>query len=154
MKYWLMKTEPETFSIDDLEREGTTQWEGIRNYQARNFLRDEMSVGDAVLIYHSSTTPPGIVGLAMINSEAAPDPFAFKEESKYYDPKSTKEKPIWVVREVKFVKKFKAMLTLESLKSDPILSEMLVIRKGMRLSIQPVTEKEYKHIVNKSVVEY
>ena len=94
-KYWLMKCEPTTYSIDDLEREGTTHWEGVRNYQARNFMRDEMQVGDDVLFYHSNTKPPGIVGLARVCKKAYPDFFALDPKSKYFDPKASKEKPIW-----------------------------------------------------------
>ena len=147
-KYWLMKSEPSTYSIDDLKKDGVTQWEGVRNYQARNFMRDQMKIGDKVLFYHSNATPPGIVGLAEVCRESYPDYFALDASSKYFDPKASEEKPIWMMVDVKFVKKFKTIITLEDIKNRPELAEMLVIKKGMRLSIQPVSQRDYENIEN------
>tara|TARA_A100001015_G_scaffold151515_2_gene167985 strand:- start:301 stop:753 length:453 start_codon:yes stop_codon:yes gene_type:complete len=145
-QYWLMKSEPSAYSIDDLQKDGITQWEGVRNYQARNFMRDQMKIGDKVLFYHSNTNPPGIVGLAEVCKESYPDYFALDATSKYFDPKATEEKPIWMMVDVKFVKKFKKVISLEEIKNRPELANMLVIKKGMRLSIQPVSESDYNII--------
>ena len=147
-QYWLMKSEPSTYSIDDLKKDKVTQWEGVRNYQARNFMRDQMKIGDKVLFYHSNATPPGIAGLAEVCRESYPDYFALDASSKYFDPKSTEEKPIWMMVDVKFIKKFDHLVSLEEIKSRPELANMLVIKKGMRLSIQPVAENDY-HILAK-----
>tara|TARA_A100001015_G_C15040298_1_gene739169 strand:+ start:3218 stop:3676 length:459 start_codon:yes stop_codon:yes gene_type:complete len=141
--YWLMKTEPTTYSIDHLENEQVTQWEGVRNYQARNFMRDTMKIGDKVLFYHSNCKPPGVIGLAEVCKESYPDFFAWDINSKYYDPKSSPDSPIWMMVDVKFVKKFNDIVSLDTIKTTPGLEQMLVIKKGMRLSIQPVTKSEY-----------
>ena len=148
MAYWLMKTEPNVYSIEDLAREGTTHWEGVRNYQARNFMRDKMKIGDDVLFYHSNTTPPGIVGLAKISSGPYPDFTAWDKKSKYYDPKSSEENPRWMMVDVAFSCKFTNSVSLDQLKKDPVLEGILVAKRGMRLSIQPVEEKHYRHILN------
>lgn len=144
---WLMKTEPDVYSIDDLENEGKTHWEGIRNYQARNFMMNDMTVGDEVLIYHSNASPPGIVGLATIASEPYPDHFAWNDESKYFDAKSTPEKPRWFMVDVAFKKKLNQMISLETLKNDTNLIDMMVTKKGSRLSIQPVSDTEFDYII-------
>ena len=144
--FWLMKTEPDVFSIDDLRKNKKSLWEGVRNYQARNFMVKDMQVGDAVLIYHSNADPSGVAGIASISRTAIPDPTQFDKKSEYYDPKATKEKPIWFCVEVKFTTKFNSFLPLESLKQDPLLSDMMVIKKGARLSIQPVSPTEFEHI--------
>lgn len=146
MKYWLMKSEPDVFSIDDLEKNKTTLWEGVRNYQARNFMMKDMQIGDEVLFYHSNAEPPGIVGIATVSKLAVPDPLQFDKKSEYYDPKATKEKPIWYCVEVKFKKKFKNMLSLNEIKSDKNLKNMIVIQKGSRLSINPVDKKDFEYI--------
>lgn len=145
-KYWLMKSEPDVFSIDDLKKDKTTLWEGVRNYQARNFMTKEMSVGDEVLFYHSNAKPPGIAGLAKVSKPAVADPTAFDKKSPYYEPKSTPERPIWECVEVKFVEKFKNFLSLEELKDHKALADMILLKKGTRLSIQPVSKKEFDHI--------
>lgn len=147
MKYWLFKTEPSTYSIDDLEKEKTTEWWGIRNYQVRNMLRDEMGVGDFVLIYHSSSKNIGIAGLAKVTSAAYPDTQQFQKKSKYFDPKSKKENPAWVSRDIAFVKKFKTLLSLSDLKKEKKLSGMRLLQRGNRLSITPVTKDEYEYIL-------
>lgn len=146
MKYWLMKSEPNTYSIDDLLKDKTTQWEGIRNYQARNFMRDQMTIGDKVLFYHSNAKPPGVAGLAAVSRLAYPDHFAWNPESDYFDPKSTPEDPIWMMVDVKFVKKFSNFISLDSIKLDPYLQDMMVIKRGARLSIQPISQENYNYI--------
>ena len=143
MKYWLMKCEPAAYTIDDLERDGRTTWEGVRNYQARNFMRDEMKSGDGVLFYASNADPSGVTGIAEISREAFPDPFARKKGHAYYDEKATEANPIWYSVEIKFVEKFSRIVPLETLKSTPGLEEMVVTQKGSRLSIQPVTKSEF-----------
>lgn len=145
-RHWLFKSEPDVYSIDDLERDGTTYWEGVRNYQARNFMRDDCKVGDLILYYHSNAKPPGIAGIARISGEAYPDPHQFEEDSKYYDPKASEENPRWVVVDVEFVSKFDQIVSLEQLKAEEALDGMLVIRKGQRLSIQPVEPRHFEHV--------
>lgn len=145
-KYWLMKTEPDVFSIDDLKKNKTTLWEGVRNYQARNFMMNDMQLHDEVLFYHSNAEPSGIAGLAIVSQKAIPDPTQFDKKSEYFDVKATKEKPNWFCVEVKYKTTFKKVLSLADLKSTKELTNMLVIKKGQRLSIQPVTEKDFKFI--------
>jgi predicted RNA-binding protein with PUA-like domain len=146
MQYWLMKTEPESFSIDDLKRLKKDAWSGVRNYQARNFMK-EMKVGDAVLFYHSSTTPPGVAGLAKVVALAHPDETQFDKKSPYYDPKATKAKPIWYCVDVGYVQKFQKLIPLEKLRAVKALKNMVLLERGSRLSVQPVTEKEYAAII-------
>jgi predicted RNA-binding protein with PUA-like domain len=147
MNYWLMKVEPAAYTIERLERDGTTSWEGVRNYQARNFMRDQMKAGDGVLFYASNADPSGVTGLARISREAYPDKFALQKGHVYYDPKATPENPIWYMVDIAFVEKFPHIVTLETLKSTPGLEEMIVTKKGSRLSIQPVTKREYDIVV-------
>lgn len=149
MNYWLMKTEPETFGIDDLAAapDGTEHWDGIRNYQARNMMRDEMRVGDRVFIYHSNCKVPGIVGLARVASEAYPDHTAWNPESHYYDPKSDPDKPRWMMVDIRYDRHLARNIALAELKDNPELEEMLILRKGNRLSITPVTEAQWKAIL-------
>ncbi len=144
---WLMKSEPDVYSIDDLARDGTTPWTGVRNYQARNFMRDAMRVGDEVLFYHSNAVPPGVAGIARVCREAYPDPTARDPASEYYDPRASAEKPVWMMVDVAFVEKFPALVSLEALRAEPALSGLLVIKKGMRLSVQPVEPGEFNRIV-------
>ncbi|QQR90584.1 MAG: EVE domain-containing protein [Myxococcales bacterium] len=150
MNYWLMKSEPDVFSIDDLKRDGRCVWEGVRNYQARNYMRDEMKKGDLVLFYHSNAKPPGIAGLAIVDKEAYPDPFQFDPKSKYFDDKASKENPRWVCVNLRFIERFEQELALDALKADPKLDGMLVIKKGSRLSVQPVEPKHFKHVLKKA----
>lgn len=147
MAYWLMKSEPSEYSIDDLKREKRAMWDGIRNYQARNYMRDEMKVGDHVLFYHSSCDAVGVVGVAQVASRPYDDPTQFDKNDKHYDPKSKKESPTWQLVDVKFVQKFTRNVTLGQLKDDPFFSDMLVTRRGMRLSIQPVGKKHFDRII-------
>ena len=146
-RYWLMKSEPDVYSIDHLARDGVTPWEGVRNYQARNLLRDEIHVGDGVLFYHSSTQPPGVAGLAEVVRESYPDRTAFDPASPYFDPKSTRDAPRWFVVDVRFVERFPAVVPLSVLHETPGLEDMRVIKKGMRLSVQPVTPEEWDIVV-------
>ncbi len=143
-RYWLMKCEPEAYSIDDLARDGQTTWEGVRNFQARNFLRDDFAVGDGVLFYASNSDPSGVAGLAEVSRAAYPDPFAFESKHEYFDPKSDPANPTWYMVDVKFVEKFPEIVPLDTLKVTPGLEAMMVIKKGMRLSIQPVERAEYE----------
>ena len=142
-RYWLMKCEPSAYSIDDLARDGETSWEGVRNYQARNFIRDGMQVGDGVLFYASNADPSGVTGLAEIARPAYPDAFAWKKEHEYFAPASTPEKPVWYSVDIRFVERFPGIVSLDTLKTTPGLEEMVVTTKGSRLSIQPVTKREF-----------
>jgi predicted RNA-binding protein with PUA-like domain len=148
--HWLMKTEPEVFSFDDLtERKGrTTHWEGVRNYQARNLMRDELKQGDQAFIYHSGIDEPAIQGIAEIVREGYPDPTALDPKSEYYDQAAHKkgESP-WIMVDVRATHRFKIAVTREMLKAQPGLKKMMVLQKGARLSVQPVTETEFKIIV-------
>ncbi len=143
-RYWLLKCEPEAYTIGDLERDGSTTWEGVRNYQARNFLRDEMQVGDGVLFYASNAEPSGVTGLARIERSGFPDPFAWKKGHEYFDAASTKAAPVWYSVEIGFVERFAATVPLAALKSTPGLEKMMVTQRGSRLSVQPVTRAEYQ----------
>ncbi|MEE2002204.1 EVE domain-containing protein [Alkalimonas sp. MEB108] len=150
MAYWLFKTEPDELSIDDLaaEPERSFLWDGVRNYQARNFLRDLVQLGDQVFIYHSSCKPPGIAGIASISRAAYPDPSQFKPDSPYFDAKSNPQTPRWVAVDVKFEQKFAQFLTLDKLKKIGTLDQMPLVRKGNRLSVMPVTEQEWRTILS------
>lgn len=143
-KYWLIKSEPTAYSIDDLKRDKTTLWEGVRNYQARNFMMKEMKTGDEALFYHSSAEPPGAVGVAEVSGAAEPDPTQFDSTDSHYDPKATPADPIWFCVRVKFKEKFARQVTLAELRERKELQDMVLLQKGSRLSIQPVTEKEFK----------
>ena len=147
ISHWLMKSEPDTFSIDDLERKGQEAWDGVRNYQARNFMRDGMRVGDKVFFYHSNCAEPGIVGIAEVATDAYPDPSQFDPKSDYFDSGSTRDNPRWMLVEVKFVKKLKRTITLDELKQQPALAEMPLVRKGNRLSVMPVGDDDWKYIL-------
>ena len=142
-KYWLMKCEPSAYSIDDLERDGVTGWEGVRNFQARNLMRDQMQVGDGVLFYASSAEPSGVTGLAEIARAGHPDPFAWKKGHKYFDEATDKANPTWYTVDIKFVEKFAQIIPLDVLKVTKGLEQMMVIRKGARLSVQPVSKAEF-----------
>jgi len=148
-QYWLMKSEPDVFSFDDLKAspKKTTMWEGVRNYQARNFMRDDMEKGDLVLFYHSNCKEPGIAGIAEIASgQAYPDPTQFDLTSGYHDPKSSRDNPRWLVVDVRYKRSIPRVLSLREIKAHPVLKDMMVARRGMRLSIQPVSEEHYKTI--------
>jgi predicted RNA-binding protein with PUA-like domain len=143
--YWLMKSEPDVYSIDDLKGDGVEPWDGIRNYEARNTMRDDMKVGDGVLFYHSRVSPPVIVGTMEVNSEPYPDPTQFDPESKYFDKKSSEEDPTWKLVDVKFVQKFDEPVTRTAMKEVPELDDMVIFNR-IRLSITSVTEAEWNKI--------
>jgi predicted RNA-binding protein with PUA-like domain len=145
-KHWLMKSEPDVYSIGDLERDGKTFWEGVRNYQARNFMRDEMRPGDPVLFYHSNADPPGVAGVARVASTGYPDPAARDPESEYFDPKASDADPRWFMVDVEFAEAFPRFVSLDDLRAAPGLEKMLVINKS-RLSVQPVTPEEFAIVV-------
>ncbi len=149
MAYWLMKSEPEEFSIDDLRARParTEPWDGVRNYQARNMMRDEMRKGDLVFFYHSNCETPGIAGIAKIVGEGYPDPTAFDPEDTHYDPKSDPQSPRWFLVDVKFVRKLKRLVPLSELKSKRALESLALVRRGNRLSIMPVTKKQWEFIL-------
>ena len=141
-----MKSEPNAYSIEHLKKDKTAIWDGVRNYQSRNLMQFEMEVGDLVLFYHSNTKVPGVTGIAYIAKEAVPDPEQFNPDSKYYDPKASPKKPIWFAVTVGYKKTFANVVTLEEMKSNPRLKDMLVVRKGIRLSVQPVSKEEFDEV--------
>ena len=148
MNYWLMKSEPDVFSFEDLKKrpKKTEPWNGVRNYQARNFMRDEMKPGDLILFYHSSCEVPGIAGIAKVSSAPYPDSTQFEAKSEYFDPKATKETPRWFLVDVSFESDLKTYVSLEELKKHKKLSEMRLLQRGNRLSILPVTREEFEYI--------
>ncbi len=150
MNYWLLKSEPDVFGIDDLRNNPKQMepWDGVRNYQARNMIRDEMKKGDLAFFYHSNCDNPGIVGMMTIASKGYPDPTAFYPQNKYFDPKSNPDKPTWYLVDVKFKRKFKILINLVELRRHEELSKMKLLQKGNRLSVMPVTETEWKFILN------
>jgi predicted RNA-binding protein with PUA-like domain len=147
MAYWLMKSEPEVFSIDDLERQGTASWEGVRNYQARNFMRDGMRVGDRAFLYHSSCAVPGIAGIMRVSAAAYPDPTQFDRRSPYHDPGSSRDQPRWLMVDVRFERKLARIIPLAELKALPALAGLGLLRRGNRLSVMPVTAGEWQAIM-------
>ena len=147
MHYWLMKSEPDAFSIDDLARARTEPWTGVRNYQARNYMRDGMRPGDGVLFYHSSCAEPGVVGLAEVASPAYPDPTQFQRKSDYFDPRSTPENPRWMLVDVAFRRKLKRTITLAELKQQAGLEGFALLQRGNRLSVLPVSKAEWTCIL-------
>jgi predicted RNA-binding protein with PUA-like domain len=142
-RHWLMKCEPSAYTIDDLARDGVTSWEGVRNFQARNFLRDQMQVGDGVLFYASNADPSGVTGLAEIARAGYPDAFAWTKAHQYYDEGSSPDNPTWYMVDIRFVERFPDIVSLETLKHTKGLENMMVIKKGSRLSVQPVTKAEF-----------
>ena len=146
MKHWLMKSEPTVYSIDHLARNKTTLWEGVRNYQARNFMMKDMKVGDEFIFYHSNAEPSCAVGIGRIKSVGVPDLTALNKKSEYYDAKATKDNPIWYCVEVEFLEKFAHPQTLDDLRAVPALSNMLLLKRGQRLSVQPLAPLEFKAI--------
>ena len=147
MNYWLMKSEPDCFSIDDLQKVGVEPWDGVRNYQARNMLRDQIKPGDGVLFYHSNCKEPAIVGVAEVVREGYLDHTAFDPREKHFDPKSDPDKPIWFMVDVKYIRHLEHPLTRDDLRQHPVLSGMGVLKKGNRLSVMPVTEEQWQAIV-------
>lgn len=150
MAYWLMKSEPDVFGIEHLKAlpNQTDHWDGVRNYQARNMMRDDMKVGDQVFFYHSNCKPPAIVGIMEVTQEGYPDHTAFDPDEKYYDPKSDPDKPRWYMVDVKYVRDLKREIPLDELKQYPELSDMRLVQKGNRLSIMPIEKKEWDFILS------
>ncbi len=148
-KFWLVKSEPTVFSLDDLKKckNQTTHWDGIRNYQARNFMRDEMKKGDGVLFYYSSTEPNAIVGVCEVVKEGYPDRTQFDSNNDHFDPKADPKNPTWIMVDIKFIKEFKTPVTLDSIRSNPKLKNMRLIQRGNRLSVMPVEKSEFEEIV-------
>ncbi|MDO8550041.1 MAG: EVE domain-containing protein [Ignavibacteria bacterium] len=147
MKYWLMKSEPEVFSIDDLKKNKTTHWDGVRNYQARNFMKNEMKIGDKVLFYHSNADPSAAVGVAEVIKEGYADHTQFDPEDNHYFPSSDPKDPIWFMVDIKFVAKFKKPVPLGEIKKNPKLKKMKLIKRGNRLSVMPVEKNEFEETV-------
>ena len=148
MACWLMKSEPDVYSIDDLQRDGQEMWDSIRNYQARNMMRDDMRIGDPIFFYHSSCKEPGVVGIAEVASKPYPDPVQFDKQSRYFDAKSDPDNPRWILVDVKFVRKLKRNVTLTEIKAEKSLADMILTRKGNRLSIMPVEKKHWDKILS------
>lgn len=143
--YWLMKSEEDVYSIADMEKDGTTCWEGVRNYEARNVMRDRMKVGDEAIFYHSNAKPPGAAGIVRVSKKAYPDHYAFDKESDYFDPKSDPDNPRWFMVDVDFVERFSDVVPLQEIKALPDLGEMALVKRP-RLSVQPVTKEEFRII--------
>lgn len=149
-KYWLVKSEPGAYSIDDLVRDKKTHWDGVRNYQARNFMRDDMKKGDQVLFYHSNAEPTAVVGICEVVKEGYPDFTAFDPEEKHFDPKSKNENPTWIMVDIKLIKKFNRPVTLREIKENSKLQDMRLVQRGNRLSVMPVEKKEVDLIIKLS----
>lgn len=147
VRSWLVKSEPSVYPIEALEAEGRTAWTGVRNYQARNFMRDDMRPGDLVLFYHSSAEPPGVAGVAKVLGDAYPDPLQFDSKSEYFDAASSLDEPRWQLVDLGFVERFRRLLTLAELKAEPSLEGMLVLQRGQRLSVQPVDAAHFRKVL-------
>ena len=149
MKYWLMKSEPDVFSIDDLvkSKNKTTYWDGVRNYQARNYMRDEMKIGDQVIFYHSNSEPPGAAGICEVVKEGYPDFTAFDPEDPHYDPKSKKDNPAWIMVDVKLISKLSRFVSINEMRENKKLEKMQLLQRGNRLSVIPITKAEFDEIV-------
>jgi predicted RNA-binding protein with PUA-like domain len=145
--FWLMKSEPSVYGIEDLERDGVTGWEGVRNFQARNFMRDEMQLGDLALFYHSNAEPTGVAGLAKVASGPLPDPTQFDRRSELFDPRSTRAAPRWQLVQVAFVERFAEVLPLERLRATRALKGLALLQRGQRLSVQPVSAAHFKVVL-------
>ncbi len=148
--YWLVKSEPNAYSIDDLVRDKQTHWDGVRNYQARNFMRDDMKVGDKVLFYHSNAKPTGVVGVCEVIKEGYPDFTAFDPEAKHFDPKSKNDNPTWIMVDLKLIRKLKRIVTLEEIKENSKLQNMTLVKRGNRLSVMPIEKDEFDLIIKMS----
>lgn len=147
MNYWLLKTEPNCFSLDDLKKVPQEPWDGVRNYQARNMMRDDMQVGDKAIFYHSNCQPPHAAGTCTIVKEGYPDHTAFNADEKHFDPKSDPDNPRWFMVDVQFESEFKTIVPLEEMKNNPALAEMKLVQRGNRLSVMPIRKSEYEEIV-------
>lgn len=145
-KYWLMKSEEDEYSIDDLARDGNVAWFGVRNYLARNYMRDQMKIGDLAIFYHSNGKPSGAVGIGKVASLPHPDETQFELKGKYYYPRATKENPVWMLVDISYVKTFKRLVSIEEMRQHKELHKMVLLQKGSRLSITPVTKEEFMYI--------
>ena len=152
-RYWLVKSEPDVYSIDDLQRDGHTMWDGVRNYQARNLMRDDMQVGDGVLFYHSRVKPMCVAGTAKVTRAGYPDPTQFDPKSKYFDPKSSPEAPRWQLVDVRAIAPVGRFVSLKELREDPLLEDLELLRRGNRLSVQGVEETQWTHILDLAEVQ-
>lgn len=150
MKHWLMKSEPDVYSIESLQRDGRTAWTGVRNYQARNFMRDEMKPGDLVLFYHSNAVPTGIAGTARVCSAPHMDPTAWDPKSEFHDPKAKKNDTVWMCVDIEYAEKFPRIVTLDELRTDKKLTGLPLLQRGQRLSVQPVSPAHFKHILSRA----
>jgi predicted RNA-binding protein with PUA-like domain len=148
MAYWLMKSEPDVYSIDNLAKDGREMWDSIRNYQARNMMRDDMKIGDEIFFYHSNCKVPGIVGIMKVASEPYPDPVQFDKKSRYFDEKSSKDNPRWILVDVEYVRKLARNISLTEIKAEKSLEDMILTRRGNRLSIMPVEKKHWNKILS------
>jgi predicted RNA-binding protein with PUA-like domain len=148
MAHWLMKSEPDAYSIDDMQRDGHDMWDGIRNYQARNMMRDDMKIGDEIFFYHSNCKQPGVVGITRVISEPYPDPTQFDKKSNYFDAKSPADNPRWILVDVEFVRKLSRNITLTEIKAQKSLEDMILTRRGNRLSVMPVSKKHWNKILS------
>ena len=148
--YWLMKSEPHVYSFEDLINDKTTHWDGVRNYQARNFMRDKMKIGDYVLFYHSNHKPPHVAGVAKVHKEGYPDFTAFDSESKYFDASSTPDNPRWIMVDIEAIIALENIVSLVDLKENPALEDMLVVQRGQRLSVQPVDKEHFDEVLRMS----
>lgn len=149
-RHWLCKSEPDVYSIDDLERDGSTGWDGVRNYQARNFMRDSMRTGDRVLFWHSNADPAGVAGVAKVAGAPRPDPTQFDRRSPYFDPSSDAEDPTWLMVDVAFVARFPEVIPIDRLRAEPALAGMVALKRGNRLSVTPVTAEEFEAVMRLS----
>lgn len=147
VRHWLMKSEPDVYSIDDLQRDGHTHWDGVRNYQARNLMRDDMQVGDPVIFYHSNAKPPGAAGIAEVSRPAYPDHTAWDARSKYFDPKSDKDAPTWMMVDIAYKAHLPRLVSIKELKANPALADMAVTQSFQRLSVQPVAPGEFEEVL-------
>ncbi len=143
-QYWLMKSEPDVYSIDDLKRDGKTYWDGVRNYQARNFMRDRMKKGDEVLFYHSNAEPSGVAGVAVVCREGYPDFTSWDKKDVHFDPQSTEDKPVWYMVDIRFKQKFSRFVSLDEIKAHPKMKGIMVAQRGSRLSVQPVSQEHFE----------
>ena len=150
MRHWLCKSEPDVYSIGDLERDGSTGWDGVRNYQARNFMRDSMRPGDRVLFWHSNAEPAGVAGVAKVAGAARPDPTQFDRRSAYFDPASDPDDPTWMMVDIAFMSRFREVVSIERLRAEPALAGMLALKRGNRLSVTPVTPDEFEAVMRLS----
>lgn len=147
MKHWIVKSEPDVYGIDNLKKDKTTQWDGVRNYQARNFLRDEFKVGDLVIFYHSNSEPPGVAGVAEVVKIGLADQLQFNKNSEYYEPRASTEEPVWYAPKIRFREKFRNFVPIDQLREREDLKDLMLLRRGNRLSVMPISKKAFEIIL-------